>query len=80
MKQIGIEGNLYKWVVHCLSKKSVTGDCWSGFRMGASYWYCPSNSVLGTILFIIYITDINVGLHNFITKSEYDSTIGNSAF
>ncbi len=35
-------------------------------------------SVLGPILFIIYINDIDVGLNIFISKFAVDTKIGNS--
>jgi len=38
----------------------------------------PQGSVLGTMLFIIYICDIDVGLSNFFAKFADDMKIGNS--
>lgn len=38
----------------------------------------PQGSVPGPVLFMIDINDINVELHNFISKFAEDSKIGNS--
>ncbi len=38
----------------------------------------PQGSVLGLVLFIIYIKDIDLGLNNFISKFADDRKIGNA--
>ncbi len=38
----------------------------------------PQGSVLGSVLFITHITDVDVGLNKFISKFADDTKIGNS--
>ncbi len=47
-------------------------------QIGHQSLVVSQGSVLGSVLFIIYINDINIGLNNFIAKFADDTKIGNS--
>ncbi len=79
VKQLGINGEVHDWIENWSSNRkqrvviNVTASDWAPVTSGV-----PQASVLGLVLFIIYINDIDVGLNNFISKFADDTKIGNS--
>ncbi len=74
IKQLGIAGNVHNWIENWLSNRkqrvviSGTASDWAPATSGV-----PQRSVLGAVLFMIYINDIDVELNNFIGKFADDT-------
>ncbi len=79
IKQFGIAGNVHNWIENWLSDRKqsvvINGIATDWARVTSDV---PQGSVLGPVLFMIYINDIDVVLNNFIGKFADDTKIGNS--
>ncbi len=79
VKQLGIVGRVHNWIENSLNNRKqrlvINGSTWDWAP--AVTRGIPPDSVLGPVLFIIYINNIDLGLNNFIAKFVDDTKIGN---
>ena len=77
LKQVGIEGELLQWINDYLSdrkQKVVIRNCSSNLRGGV-----PQGSVLGPLLFLVYVNDISESFLSLTRLYADDSSLFYSA-
>ncbi len=78
VKQLRIDGNVYNRIENWLSNRRqivfINGNVWDWSPVTVDV---PQGSVLGPVLFIMYINYIDLGINNFISEFADDTKIRN---